>query len=102
MRKLSSKIIYPELSYTVTKVLFEARKLVGRYGNEKQYCDAIENFLKQKNIFYEREKFLPSSFAGEKKRNKVDFLIDGEIILEVKAKPYITKRDYCQACVMVQ
>jgi len=29
-------------------------------------------------------------------RNKVDFLIEEKIILEVKAKPYITKSDYYQ------
>lgn len=96
MTRNTSKIIYPELSYKLTGILFEARRLAGRFSNEKQYCDSIDNLLKKSGISFEREKFLPPSFDGEGKRNKVDFLIDGKIILEVKAKPYITKQDYYQ------
>lgn len=92
----TSKIIYPELSYKINGVLFKARKDVGRYGSEGQYCDAIESLLREAGLGCEREKFLPPSFNGEGKRNKIDFLIDGKIILEVKAKPYITKQDYYQ------
>jgi GxxExxY protein len=92
-----SKIIYAELSYKINGILFEARKNVGRFGSEKQYCDAIEELLKKNKISYEREKILPEAFNGEKTgRYKVDFLIDAKIILEVKAKPFITKEDYYQ------
>ena len=48
-------------------------------------------------IKYEREKILPPSFKFEKEgRNKVDFLIDGKIILEIKAKRLLLKDDYYQ------
>ncbi|MBU2109342.1 GxxExxY protein [Patescibacteria group bacterium] len=90
-------IIFPELSYKISGILFGVRKNLGRYKNEKQYCDAIEEELKKNNIDYEREKILPESFDGEQKgRNKVDFLIDNEIILEIKAKAFVTKEDYFQ------
>lgn len=90
-------VIYPELSYKISGILFGVRENLGRYKNEKQYCDAIEEELKKNNINYEREKILPESFDGEQKgRNKVDFLIDDKIILEIKAKPFVTKEDYYQ------
>ncbi|MCX6731424.1 MAG: GxxExxY protein [Candidatus Parcubacteria bacterium] len=93
----SKDIIYPELSYKINGILFGVRKNLGQYKNEKQYCDAIEEELKKNKINYEREKIIPESFSGEQKgRNKIDFLIDDKIILEVKAKPFITKNDYYQ------
>lgn len=63
----SSKVLYPKLSYQVNGVIFSVHNELGRYLNEKQYCDAIENKLKEKEIEYEREKILPISFEGEKK-----------------------------------
>ena len=49
-------------------------------------------------MVYEREKILPASFAGEiAGRNKVDFLIEDKIILELKASRMLTKEDYYQA-----
>jgi len=93
----SKDIIYPELSFKINGILFGVRKMLGRYKNEQQYCDAIEEELKNNEINYEREKVLPESFGGEQKgRNKVDFLIDDKIILEIKAKPFVTKEDYFQ------
>lgn len=77
MRK--NKIVYPELSYKITGILFRVRGEQGRFKNEKQYGDAIEAALKESGICYEREKVLPSSFLGELKgRNKIDFLIEGK------------------------
>lgn len=90
-------IIHPELSYKINGILFDIRKELGRFRNEQQYCDAIEERLKKSEIIYKREAFLPPSFEGEKEnRNRVDFLIDEKIILEIKAKPFITKEDYYQ------
>ncbi len=90
-------IIHPELSYKINGILFDVRKELGRFKSEQQYCDAIEERFKKSEIGYKREEFLPISFEGEKEnRNRADFLINGEIILEVKAKPFITKEDYYQ------
>ena len=92
-----SKLIYQELSYKINGILFGVANELGLYKNEKQYCDAIERFLKVAGINYEREKILPVSFNGERSgRNKVDFLIEERIILEVKAKPFVTRQDYYQ------
>jgi GxxExxY protein len=91
------KLIYSELTYKINGILFRVAKNLGQYHNEKQYCDAIEKELQKAGIRYEREKALPISFDGENKgRNKVDFLIDDVLILEIKAKLFITHEDYYQ------
>lgn len=64
-----TKIVYPELSYKLGGILFKVRKELGRFRNEQQYCDAIETWLKDTGIHYEREKILPPSFRGETKSN---------------------------------
>jgi GxxExxY protein len=93
----SSKLIYPELSYKITGILFQVHNLLGKHGNEQQYADSVEKFLDESSIKYSRELILPPSFAGEQPgRNKLDFLIDDKIILELKAKRVINRDDYYQ------
>lgn len=92
-----NKLIYEELTYKLNGVLFKVAKERGIYCNENQYCDAIEKMLQEYGLKYEREKRLPIAFDGERAgRNRIDFLIENKIILEVKAKPFITKEDYYQ------
>ncbi len=97
MDKNQTKLVYPDLSYKVSGILFAVHNELGRYCNEKQYSDCIEKHFKKFNIPYEREKFLPASFEGELKgRNKVDFLADNKIIVEVKAKRVLGREEYYQ------
>lgn len=91
------KIIYPELSYKIVGIFFSVHNELGRYRNEKQYSDAIEEKFKQAGIKFEREKTLEISFIGERKRrNIIDFLVDETIILEIKCKKSIFNQDYIQ------
>jgi GxxExxY protein len=85
-----SKLIFPELSYIITGILFSAHNQLGSYAREKQYCDLVELKLKEINLVYKRECRIGDS------GNIVDFIIDNKIILEVKAKRLITKEDYFQ------
>lgn len=88
------KLIYPELSYKITGILFKAHNKLGRYCREKQYQDMTAELLKIENIKFEREKELPIS--EETGGNRVDFVIEDKILLDCKAKPFLTREDYYQ------
>ena len=95
--RINKKVIYPELSYKIYGFCFYVHNKLGRFLNEKQYADALERVLKENKINFIREAPLPPSFPGEKKkRNIPDFIIEDKIIIELKAKPIITKEDYFQ------
>jgi GxxExxY protein len=97
MLRIKNNIVHPELSYKTCGLCFYVHNKLGRYRNERQYADAIEELLKENKIGYVREKALPPSFKGEKEeRNIPDFIIDDRIVLEIKAKPFIAKDDYFQ------
>lgn len=90
-----SKIFYKDLSYKLVGILFDVHNSLGRYRNEQQYSDSIESFLKKSNLFFIREYIAPPAFKGEAPgRNKVDFLIEDKIILEIKAKRTLVREDY--------
>jgi len=92
-----SKLVYPEVSYKINGILFSVHNKLGRYCNEKQYGDAVEEELNRLKIEYEREKTIPKSFDGEiVGRNKVDFIVDNKIILELKAVRIISRDEYYQ------
>lgn len=89
-------IIFPELSYRITGLLFEVHNALGRYAKERQYCDALESLLRKANISYEREKSLPLELIGNQRTNLADFVVEGKILLELKAKNMVLKEDYFQ------
>lgn len=86
----TEQLLYPELSYKITGILFSTHNDLGRYAREKQYGDLLESKFKENSIFYEREYHIGDS------GDIVDFLIDGKILLELKAKRILTKEDYYQ------
>lgn len=89
-KKVSERVLYPELSFDLVGILFDLHKKLGLYGREKQYSDALEEKLKIRDIPYQKE--LHISGSG----NVVDFLISEKIILELKAKRTLTPEDYRQ------
>jgi len=92
-----SKLVYPEISYKISGVLFSVHNELSRFENENQYCDCIEEKFKNLGIIYEREKIISVSFVGERPgRNKVDFIVEDKIIIEVKSKRIITREEYYQ------
>ena len=85
-----SELYFPELSYLIVGICFNAQNKLGRFAREAQYGDFIENELAEKNIKYVREYPIPGT------KDRVDFLIDKKIIVELKSKRYILKKDYSQ------
>jgi GxxExxY protein len=97
MRTNATNIIYPELSYKLTGIFFKVHNNLGRFRNEKQYQDAVEQELKLSGLDYKREVELEASFDGEnKRRNICDFIVENKIIIDTKSKRIITKDDYFQ------
>ena len=92
-RTLRKDIIEMDLSYQLVGIFFYVQKQLGRYYREVQYCDAIEQELKVRKFRYRRE--YPIPVAG-RLSNRVDFLIPGRVIVDVKAKPFIEPQDYDQ------
>ena len=88
--KYGSGVIYPELSYAITGVLFEVHKELDCYAREKQYGDFLEKKFLEKNMPFEREVAIADT------GNILDFIIDGKIVLELKSVRFITKEHYRQ------
>lgn len=89
-------LFYPELSYKITGVCFKAHNSLGRFAREKQYADKIEELLQEEKISYKREVDLQKILETSPKGNKADFVVGGRIIVDVKAKKFVTKEDYLQ------
>ncbi len=91
------ELLHRELSYEVRGILYTTHNYLGTHRNEKQYGDAIEQGLKVKCIPYVREYALPRSFESERTgRNRVDFLVDNRLIIEIKVIPRIARNEYHQ------
>jgi len=89
-------LIYPELSYKITGILFKVHNELSRFCRERQYGDLFEIRLKELKLGYEREKELKLESDDKISSNKVDFCIENKILIDFKAKKFITKEDYYQ------
>ena len=90
------EIVLKELSYKVNGLLFDVHNHLGRYCREKQYGDALEKLFMGELVPFEREKALPVVNIDNQFTNKVDFVINNQLLIDLKAKPIITKEDYYQ------
>ena len=93
-------LVFPKLSYKITGLCLQIYKEIGRFCREKQYADKFEELLIKEGLKYKREYNL-SKILKEVvvEGNIVDFIIkglDGIIIVDFKAKKFVTKEDYFQ------
>jgi GxxExxY protein len=91
-----SGLIEQELSYKITGLCFKAQKDLGRFCKEQQYSQKLAQLLTESGLKFEREIDLKKLSQDGPDGNRIDFLIDGKIIVDLKAKPFITKDDYYQ------
>jgi len=90
------KLVERELSYIVTGFCFQVHNQLGRFCREKQYGDKLEELLLHNKINHKREFEITKLVSEAPDGNRLDFLIEDKIILELKAKRFITKQDYFQ------
>ncbi len=76
--------------------MFKTHKELGKFCRERQYADKLEALLAESKISYQREHNLRKDDPQSPKGNIVDFLIENTIVLDAKAKNFITKEDYFQ------
>lgn len=89
----TGNIIQKELSYRITGLLFKVQKELGLYALEKQYADLFESLLIKEKIDFNREKVVSKTNLD---KNKPDFIINNSMVIDFKAKTFITKNDYYQ------
>lgn len=91
-----AELFYKDLSFEITGLLFKVHNELGRFCREKQYGDFFETLLKEKKLVYEREKEIPVSGIDNQYTNKADFVIEGKVLIDFKAKLLVLKEDYYQ------
>lgn len=87
---LKANLVYPELSYEITGLVFATHNELGRFAREVQYCNLLATKFDASRIRYQRE------FVIGDTGNRIDFFVEGKIILEAKAKDRVTRDDYYQ------
>ncbi len=97
MRMRGDDLVYGDLTYQLNGICFAVQNALGRFCSEKQYADAIERYLRERGIPYQREYVLPPLFEGEQPgRHRVDFLVAEVMVMELKTKKVIDRADYDQ------
>lgn len=92
-----TKIVQKELSYKIMGMLFLVHNELGNRYQEKYYQRAIEEALKENQLEFKKE--IPVDLKFNNKiigKYFLDFLIENKIILEVKAIPSFTPKDFKQ------
>ena len=87
MRKAAGdKVLYPELSYKIMQIVFEVHNKLGPGSTEEIYEEATAYELEAQQIFIERQKIIQVIYKGRIIGTyRLDLVIDGKIILELKA-----------------
>lgn len=79
-------LLYKDLVYKIQGALFEVYKELGPSYKEKAYQKAISKEFKLRKIKFEREKGFRVKYKGESVGGfRPDFIVEGEVVLEIKA-----------------
>lgn len=91
------KIIQKELSYKIMGILFSVHSQLGNRYQEKYYQRAIEEALKESGLQYGKELEVDLRYNNKRiGKYFLDFLIEGTLILEIKAVPNFRPKDFTQ------
>lgn len=91
-------LLYEELTYAIRGAAFAVKTKLGIGHKESVYQNALDIELRSRHISFQREVQLPVCYDNKKVGYyQPDFLIDGKIILELKALPRISQENQRQA-----
>lgn len=86
-------LLFSEESYKICGALFDVFKELGSGHREKVYQSASEKALENKGFVVQREVSVPVFFQGMNVgRYRLDFLINNQIIVELKAGELTSKK----------
>ena len=87
-----------DLTYRINGCAMTVHKKLNRGCREYVYCRALAIELRQAQIPFQREVWLPIYYDGFKiAARRVDFLCDNQVTIEVKAISQLENRDMSQA-----
>jgi GxxExxY protein len=93
-----TEILFKELSFTVVGAAMEVHRILGPGYLEAVYQAALEHELTPRSIPFEAQKRLTVTYKGRLVGEfSADFVIAGQIILELKAISALTKAHEAQA-----
>jgi GxxExxY protein len=87
-------LLYPELSYNIIGVLLEVNKNLGNGHQEKHYQKAVAEEFKKRGIKFQEQ--VPINLVYKDKKVGIyfaDFLIEKNIILELKADRFFSRKN---------
>ena len=93
-----AEILYKELSFAIVGAAIEVHKAMGGAFLEAVYQRALAYELTLRKIPFEQQKLLPVYYKGQLVGEyRADFVVDGKIIVEIKAASAITGEHESQA-----
>lgn len=92
-----SELVYPQLSYKITGILFRVYNELGGGYQEKYYQKAISAELIKQGISFQEQIAVKLNYSQIKiGQYFIDFVIDDKIVLEIKAQSKFYARDIKQ------
>lgn len=85
-------LLYPELCYRIIGCAFEVFNTIGTGHQEKYYQNGLAESFKEKGLSFQKELPFPINFKGKViGTNRLDFLVDKKIIVELKKGDHFSK-----------
>ncbi|EKE07391.1 MAG: hypothetical protein ACD_18C00100G0005 [uncultured bacterium] len=86
----NKNLLYPELSFEINGILFDVFKQIGGGHLEKYYQKAVALGLKNKNINFKEQYYVPLKYENEiVGKYFLDFLIEDKIVIELKRGQFV-------------
>ena len=85
-------LLYPDLSYMIIGCAFDVHNTLGSGYHEKYYQKALQEAFTEKRIGFQTEVGFPIRYNGKIiGRKRLDFLVDGKVVVELKKGNHFAK-----------